>query len=379
MLVMANSRLNIPDATRLKLWVLSGGRCEFPGCNELVWRDNLTLQEDNFAHVAHIVAASPDGPRGDDEKSPELQTDFDNLMLVCLTHSKLIDGRNAEKYSVEQLKEHKAKHEDRIRRQTAVGPENASTVVRFQANIRDRRVEVAIAQAYEALQPRYPADDKGVFLDFTGKAGTGDEAFWQSFAGEISEAVRHAFLRGNDQQRYEHLSIFALGPIPVLIHFGNQIGNIVPADLFQKHRDTDNWKWKEEPAQDAFEYRLTRTEGADTKNITIILSLSGKITPTEYEKIVENAPVYEIEIDAPTPEFLTYRSRLNKFRVLYRQVLSEIRAKYGGDCLVHLFPAIPAPIALLCGKEILPKSDPHVRVYDNDKAKGGFVPTLTIS
>ncbi|MCX6753994.1 MAG: hypothetical protein NTV03_02995 [Candidatus Nomurabacteria bacterium] len=64
------STTTIPQDVKLKLWVLSGGRCEFPGCNEYVWRDGLTLQEDNFSHMAHIVSDSPGGPRGDDELSP---------------------------------------------------------------------------------------------------------------------------------------------------------------------------------------------------------------------------------------------------------------------------------------------------------------------
>lgn len=376
---MTTKRLNIPDDVKLKLWAQSGGRCEFPGCNELVYRDGLTLKEDNFAHMAHIVAASPSGPRGDTEESPELQVDFDNLMLLCFDHHKLIDGKNATHYTIEQLREHKQNHEDRIRRQTAVGPEYATTVVRFQANIRDRRVEVSVPQAYEALHPRFPADDKGVLLDFTGKAGTGNQSFWEGFAKEISEHVQHALRRGNNEQRYAHLSVFALGPIPVLIHLGNQIGNIIPVDLFQKHRDTDDWKWKAEPTDDPFEYHLVHTEGKDSSKVALVLSLSGKIAEAEYRSIIGDAPVYEMEIDTPGPEFLQYRSRLDKFRVLYRTVISEIRQKYGDGCEIHLFPAIPAPVAVLCGKELLPKSDPRLLVYDNDKNQGGFVPTLTIT
>lgn len=373
------TRKTIPENVMLKLWVLSGGRCEFPSCNELVWRDDLTLKEDNFAHMAHIIAASPNGPRGDTELSPELQTDYDNLLLLCLKHSKLIDGKNSDGYTVEQLKEYKARHEARIRMQTALGPENETTVVRFQSPIRDRRVSISKPQAYEALYPRFPADDKGVFFDFTQKAGGGDEAFWKEFAREITDQVRHAFRNGNDEQRYEHLSIFALAPIPALMHFGNQIGNIAAVDLFQKHRDTDDWKWKPEPEHDAFEYRYTRSGDAAGTTVALVLSLSGKIAPEECKRVVGDVPVYEIEVEGAAPEFLAYKSRLQKFRVLYRQALSEIRAKHGPECAIHLFPAIPAPVAVLCGKELLPKSDPSVLVYDNDRAKGGFVPTLTVN
>lgn len=105
----------------MKLWVKAGGRCEFPGCNEEVWRDGLTMQEDNFAHVAHIVASSPDGPRGEKTLSEELDTDFENLLLLCQTHSKLIDGKHDSEYSIEQLKQYKTEHEERIQFQTSLG------------------------------------------------------------------------------------------------------------------------------------------------------------------------------------------------------------------------------------------------------------------
>jgi hypothetical protein len=329
--------------------------------------------------VAHIVAASPDGPRGDEELSPEQQADYDNLMLLCLDHHRLIDGHNADTYTAEQLREYKQKHEERIQRQTAVGPEYATTVVRFESPIGDLRVAVRRADAYQALYPYFPADDKGVFFDYRTKPGRGDEAFWAAFAAEVSDEVRRSFIKGNDEQRYDHLSIFALAPIPILVHLGNQLGNVVAAELYQKHRDTNDWKWKAEPESDPFKYQLNKSEGTDKKNVALVLSLSGKIAPEAYQTIAASMSVYEIEVESANPGFLQHRSRLEKFRVTYRQVMSEIGAKYGGDCTVHLFPAIPTPIAVLCGKELLPKSDPTVRVYDNDKAKGGFVPTLTIN
>jgi len=39
---------------------------------------------------------------------------------------------------------------------------------------------------------------------------------------------------------------------------------------------------------------------------------------------------------------------------------------------IHLFPAVPPPIAILCGRELMPKVDPALRVYDFRKKQGGF-------
>jgi hypothetical protein len=379
---MKRKRPRIPASIMLKLWVLSGGRCEFPSCNKIVWRDGLTLKNGNFAHMAHIVAASPDGPRGDLMTSVELGKDYDNLMLLCLDHSTLIDGEHVVEYPIEYLRKHKADHEERIQRQTAIAPDHRSTLVRFMANVRERRADIAVIDAHQAMYAvdRFPADDKGVLLDFTDIAGSGDPSSWSAIADQVKAQVERDFATGNDRKRHEHRSVFAIGPIPLLAYFGNQIGNIIPTDLYQKHRDTDDWKWKEEPENDSFAYNLQKEKESDqATDVALVLSLSGKIHANEFRTILPDAPSYEITFEEPNPGFLLYQSRLEKFKVLYRQVLTDIRDRYGSDCKIHLFPAIPAPIAVLCGKEMLPKIDPHVLVYDSDREKGGFVPTLTIN
>lgn len=374
-----NKRLKIPDSVKLKLWVLSGGRCEFPGCNKVVWRDGLTLKEDNFAHMAHLVASSPKGPRGDVILSKKLAKDFSNFMLVCFDHSKLVDGKHKSEYTLDFLKLYKNKHEERIKMQTAVGPDMATTVVRFMANIGDRKVDVSLSQVYQAIFPRFPSDEKGILLDFTNKEGRGNKTYWKNFAREISNQVKRDFVMGNDRKRLEHLSIFALGPMPILMYFGNQIGNIIPSDIYQKHRDTDDWNWRQEPKPDRFTYILKKyNQTRSAKKVIIVLSLSGKIHQEEVRQCITGKyPLYEITVRSPSVRFLIYKSRLEKFKDIYREVITEIRKRYGSECEIHMFPAVPAPIAVICGKELLPKSDPKIFVYD--KEKDGFVPVLKIN
>ena len=50
----------------------SAGMCEFEGCNKRLFYDNVTLAEFNNAFVAHIVASSANGPRGNKVLSPQL-------------------------------------------------------------------------------------------------------------------------------------------------------------------------------------------------------------------------------------------------------------------------------------------------------------------
>lgn len=46
---------------------------------------------------------------------------------------------------------------------------------------------------------------------------------------------------------------------------------------------------------------------------------------------------------------------------------------------IHLFPAVPAPVAVLCGRELLPKVDPALLVYDSNKKTNGFQPILRVN
>ena len=70
----------------------AAGMCEFEGCNKRLFYDGVTLSTFNNAYVAHIIASSENGPRGDKELSPQLSDNSDNLMLMCADHHKLIDN-----------------------------------------------------------------------------------------------------------------------------------------------------------------------------------------------------------------------------------------------------------------------------------------------
>lgn len=364
----------------LKLWVLTAGRCEFPGCNKQVWRDGLTLKEDNFAHMAHNVAASPDGPRGDKKLSSKLTTDYSNLLLLCTTHSRLVDGKNKYDYSVEMLSDYKKRHEERVRIQTNVGPEMRTTVMRFVAPIRERRMSVSTGQAYAAISPRFPADPKGISIDYSSLESGSSQSYWSGVAKDIDAKVKNALATGNDHERVEHLSVFGIAPIPLLVYLGNRIGGATPADIYQKHRDTDDWKWQKENRNDSFKYVVSKGPKQKGANrVALILSLSGQVDYAEVKKATNDAPWYEITIPTPDRDYLKRRSQLTKFAETYRGVLTEIRTLYGGGAEIWLFPAIPVSIAVTCGRELLPKSDPHLIVYDNTNDKGGFVRTLKIN
>jgi tetratricopeptide (TPR) repeat protein len=104
------------------LWARSGARCAFPGCNtDLVYR-NATAWV-TVGEIAHIHAHSPGGARHDPGLDMALVDSYENCLLLCREHHRIIDGSPAD-YAPDVLREWKAQHEaGQIRSATALTPD----------------------------------------------------------------------------------------------------------------------------------------------------------------------------------------------------------------------------------------------------------------
>lgn len=93
------------------LFGLAAGRCSFPDCRGklLHWADS---PDDPvvLGQVAHIVASSDKGPRAQPSMPEADRNKYENLILLCSSHHKLIDTLDST-YSVDQLKAFKVMHE----------------------------------------------------------------------------------------------------------------------------------------------------------------------------------------------------------------------------------------------------------------------------
>lgn len=116
------------------LWGKAIGRCEYEGCNKLLYQDDVTTEAINGAIVAHMVAASPGGERGNEEQSAKLFDDIDNLMPLC--------HERAEEYDVDRLRAIKKKHEDRIKTLNEIDAVMKSIPITYSANIGKRGVTI---------------------------------------------------------------------------------------------------------------------------------------------------------------------------------------------------------------------------------------------
>jgi hypothetical protein len=93
------------------LWALAAGHCSFPGCHEICIAEATSADEAAaIGDVAHIVAHSPNGPRGDPDFPPDALDTYANWILLCPTHHRVVDAQ-PESYDSATLRRWKAQRE----------------------------------------------------------------------------------------------------------------------------------------------------------------------------------------------------------------------------------------------------------------------------
>lgn len=387
-------RPNIPEIVKLQLWARSAGRCEFRGCNELLYKDDLTQKLSNLSQISHIVAFSPDGARGDPIRSKLLEIDINNLMLTCRNHAKLIDDKTREsEYPEELLLEFKREHEQRIKLLTEAKEDAKTHVLILQVPIAAQSFIIDNKAVFQAILPKYPAEEVPIDINLGGMAiPTSSAGFFEVAAKCIKEEVEANLRKSARGKQIRNLSIFALAPIPLLIYFGSLLGDIEQVDLYQYHRDSQDWRWKGEdtPSEHAalntkvfanlfkLEYPAERPLGPDQK-IALLLSISNTVKREEVEKTLGNCPlIFEIKSPNPSFDFLKSRNRLTRFGQEVRQVFEELRRRYDHHHTVHVFAALPAPAAIELGRNIK-KDYPAFQLYEYRREDRAHLPVMTIN
>lgn len=99
--------MNEPLLSTIKrLFAFSRNRCAFPDCSLPIVEDSGVVT----GIVCHIKARSKGGPRYDAKQTDQERHAFENLVLMCGRHSKLIDS-DPKTFTVTQLQAIKSAHE----------------------------------------------------------------------------------------------------------------------------------------------------------------------------------------------------------------------------------------------------------------------------
>jgi hypothetical protein len=372
---MSSTNVNLKNQNLL--WAISGGRCEYNGCNKVLHTDILTKKKYNSAYIAHIIGDEPNGPRGDLLRSKELADDISNLMLLCDVHHRLVDKVDIVGHPESRLLEMKIKHEERIKRVTSIAPEMSSEIILFGANIGNNNSSLSYQSACETIYPDfYPANDYAIELGMKNNALLDhSETYWlaeeENLYSQFTQKIKSKLMQGSTN----YFSVFALAPQPLLIRLGVLLNDIYNVKVYQKHREPSTWRWQQTSTTNGYTFQ----EPVDkTFTPVLIMSLSGTINHDRIKQVLgDNVSIWEISIDTPNNDFLKTEKLLSEFRHVARIAFDKIKS-YHGCVDLNIFPAMPISASVELGRIWMPKADMPLVIYDQNKINDGFFRTIKI-
>ena len=272
----------------------AGGRCQFESCNKNVFLDEFTLDDTNESNIAHIVASSPDGPRGSVEESHSLSNKLDNLMLMCLQHHRLIDDPEQEQiYTVQRLREMKRRQEARVSQALNYLNAETTTLICLSAAIKGIQ-EPSLPDKYsvmKAIWPRRKPESDGIqylgvpmFMDYESKENweCADKWLESSFETSIKAKLRVC--------PNAHFSVFPIAPIPLIIKLGYLFGDKIRAEVFQKTRHPDSWEWQSDQLTNSFD--IERIDNPTGEGVAVVMSVTAEIEREAIMQVREFKTLY---------------------------------------------------------------------------------------
>lgn len=362
------------------LWARAGGRCQFSGCNRLLYKSPITEEPVNVSEKAHVYSFSEKGPRGwgPFSKNRSGLNDVHNLMLMCHDCHKLIDqDKLGEQYSGKLLLGWKHEHEARITLVTGIDNAKKSHILFYSAKIGTGIVTIHKSDAFQALFPeKYPATEKAIDLSMEEEEQDHDDRFWEIEANNLEKKFRRLVVPLVEEAEHEHFSVFSIAPQPLLILLGTLLTDRLSTDVYQLHREPQTWSWLDEEADNTFEIAEPRLKN---KQPVLVISISARIDHDRITEVIgDQVSVWEIYAEKTGNDILRTKEQLKEFRITAREVLSKINTAEAEREKLLIFPAMPVSCAVELGRVRMPKADLPWKIYDQNIKSNGFMESVSI-
>jgi SMODS-associated and fused to various effectors sensor domain len=366
--------------TERELWARAAGRCEFNGCNTLLYKSAVTQETVNLAQKAHIYSFSEKGPRGWGPIRFMLTrlNDISNLMLMCHgCHQKIDQDKSGIRYSAELLIGWKNEHEQRIEIVTGIQSDKRSHIIIYGANIGAEKSPIIYHNCVEAMFPNsYPASERPNTLSMNSNLKDSSAEYWQAESSNLFSLYERKISPLIEQDSCKSFSLFALAPQPLLIQLGALFTDKTDVETYQLHREPKGWQWNDCPEN--FDFILRNPN--EIKALPVLLiSLSDHVTRERITNVLgQDVSIWEITLETPHNDFMKSKEQLSLLRKYMRQLMVDIKQKHGNETPLHIFPVMPVSCAIELGRIRMPKAEMPWIIYDQDFGTNTFVKSLEL-
>lgn len=353
------------------LWVACGGICSFEGCNKrLIETSSGDLT--NVGIKAHIIGHAENSARHEFMEeygyTQENLENVSNLMLMCHYHSKYIDDEHTrDQFPPEILFKMKEDHEKKV------------------ASWSKDKKKKSIALIHKRLGG--PISD----IEFDGETpyilfdAVEDQTVFEKFSNEgWKEGVKrnvelyNKFLQKIKEKDADVGEIFALSPIPLLVHLGFLLTDTVSYYIYQFDREKQLWVSNSLDSNEDLSLTVTK-EIKENSELAILVSVSGIVKSKSVEGTLEkDFDFISFEVDNPGLKRILYRDDVIKIQSSIKAEVEKLLQKYDYE-KIHLFYAGPAGLAIEIGRGINPTIWCEVNLYQyNNRTNPKYQYALTI-
>ena len=367
----------IPNNTNLALWAKSAGRCQI--CGKKLYENDKFGIEVNVSQKAHIFAFSLKGPRYS-EDAFDVHS-IDNLMLLCYEDHHTIDN-SPEQFPVDVLQRVKADFErkvesviDTVRKKSSV-IYYASSISEFDSSPKTK------SELNRALLDANLFSDGNYFpIEIDNQHVSQDEQYFQTQMKALKKRMDRIT---SSLEEAEVVSVFAIGPQPLLMYLGYLLNDETNIRIFQKFRGEESgWSWLTEQQTNTFlvdrlfDYDIRNS--AEVSEVNLIISVSAEIAATRIHAVKsDDIPTYVLRSAYQGLDAIKSEKDANDFINTFRgEAIEQIRQDFPEASIINLFPAMPVNLLIRIGMNYLKNVDVEWRMY-NQRGEDGFVCALSI-
>lgn len=230
-------------------------------------------------------------------------------------------------------------------------------VVTYSAMIAADSSQIDYGQACRAL-PKEVVPSEHPF-EIKNETPEQDEvSLWEKESAFLVKKVKELFTSMSVTKKM-HLSLFALAPMPLLVKLGSLLNEKYQVEVYQKHRNPDNWTRLDDEDQ---EFIINRPDNMNKKAV-LVFSLSASIRDRINNYYDDNASIWEVTVANPNMDMLRTKRQQDDFKEIVRDLLTEIsNSTHDNTIAVHM--AMPEACAVELGRVWMPKGHKPLELYD---------------
>lgn len=381
---MTRSRKSPSPTEQIKVWVRAGGHCTI--CHRYLLESEINSEFEKLGELAHIVAStnSPLAPRGLSELPENERNLAENLMLTCAhCHNDIDKRQQAQRLDVSWLIRAKTSHEDRIRTATALAARDKTVVFRLVGTIRGASTEITGLEAVAAINstcrkaPDFALDPNrsGPEIDLRcipGEDNPIESNYYKTACKRIDEIISERLKPAVERKDVQHLSVFGLARLPLLVYFGSRLDDTISTEIYQRHRSTESWVWGDDSEGLRFDHgTLNVAPGNLEDEAVLVLNVSGTVDQDAIPTALTSLTRFAIQPKSGEPycDAISSRASRESYSDSLRKLLGHLEAKHKKVKTLHVFAAAPACAAIILGRSIGWGFHPNLVIYDHDSDK----------